>query len=38
VVGAGAVVMRDLPENILVMGNPARLAERIPDFDWQRVL
>lgn len=38
VVGAGSMVARDLPENVLVLGNPARIIERIPDFDWKRVL
>jgi hypothetical protein len=38
VAGADAVVMRDLPENILVLGNPDRIVERIPGFDWKRVL
>ena len=38
VVGAGAAVMRDLPGNVLAQGVPARMVERIPDFDWKRVL
>jgi sugar O-acyltransferase (sialic acid O-acetyltransferase NeuD family) len=38
VVGAGATVMKDLPEHVLAWGNPARVMEMIPDFDWKRVL
>ena len=38
VVAAGAVAMKDLPEYVLAWGNPARVMERIPDFDWKRVL
>lgn len=28
-VAAGAVVMRDIPDNVLVMGNPARVVKRL---------
>jgi sugar O-acyltransferase (sialic acid O-acetyltransferase NeuD family) len=38
VVAAGATVMKDLPEYVLAWGNPARVMEMIPDFDWKRVL
>jgi sugar O-acyltransferase (sialic acid O-acetyltransferase NeuD family) len=38
VVGAGAVVTRDLPANVLALAGSARMIERIPDFDWKRVL
>ena len=38
VVAAGATVMKDLPEHVLAWGNPARAMEKIPDFDWSRLL
>jgi len=28
-VAAGAVVMRDVPDNVLVMGNPARVVKKL---------
>jgi acetyltransferase-like isoleucine patch superfamily enzyme len=33
VVGAGSVVMKDVPPNVLVMGNPARVVQRLEDQD-----
>jgi len=33
VVGAGAVVMKDVPPNVLVMGNPARVVQKFEDTD-----
>ncbi len=38
VVGAGSVVTRDLPANVLAWGVPARVIEQIANFDWKRVL
>ncbi|HMD70667.1 MAG TPA: acetyltransferase [Bryobacteraceae bacterium] len=39
VVGAGAVVTKSLPELVLALGVPARIAERLDaNFDWSRVL
>jgi len=29
VVGAGAVVVRDLPANVVAVGNPARIVRRL---------
>ena len=31
VVGAGAVVTRDLPANVVAVGNPARVVRRLDD-------
>ena len=30
-VGAGSVVVRDVPDRTIVMGNPARVVRRVPD-------
>jgi|ERR1017187_6609799 sugar O-acyltransferase (sialic acid O-acetyltransferase NeuD family) len=39
VVGAGAVVTKSLPEQVLALGVPARITERLDaNFDWSRVL
>ncbi|MBN4049726.1 acetyltransferase [Bacteroidales bacterium AH-315-N07] len=39
VVGAGCVVIHDVPDNVLVIGVPGKIKEQIYDnFDWQRVL
>ena len=32
-VAAGAVVMRDVPDNVLVMGNPARVVKQLREFN-----
>lgn len=31
IVGAGAVVMKDVPPNVVVMGNPARVVQQLDD-------
>jgi acetyltransferase-like isoleucine patch superfamily enzyme len=31
VVAAGSVVMEDVPEAVLVMGNPARIVRKVPE-------
>jgi sugar O-acyltransferase (sialic acid O-acetyltransferase NeuD family) len=39
IVAAGSIVTRDVPENVLVMGAPARIRERIDErFDGKRLL
>jgi sugar O-acyltransferase (sialic acid O-acetyltransferase NeuD family) len=39
IVGAGALVMKNVPERILVMGSPARAVWRVDDkFDWRKVV
>ncbi len=39
VIAAGSLVTRDIPDNCLVMGTPARVKYEIDDnFDWQRLL
>jgi acetyltransferase-like isoleucine patch superfamily enzyme len=37
-VGAGAVVVRDVPDGVVVAGNPARLVRSIGDIDEYRIL
>jgi len=39
VVGAGAVVMRDLPSGVLAYGVPAKVVRTLPpDYDWRELL
>lgn len=39
VLAAGSVLTRDLPDNVLAIGTPAKIVKEIPnDFDWQRLL
>ena len=37
-VGAGAVVVRDVPDGVVVAGNPARFVRSIGDIDEYRIL
>jgi galactoside O-acetyltransferase len=39
VVGAGSVVVKDLPPGVLAYGVPARVVREVDDtFDWSRLL
>ena len=29
IIGAGSIVMKDVPQNVIVMGNPARIVQRL---------
>jgi acetyltransferase-like isoleucine patch superfamily enzyme len=33
IIGAGSVVIRDIPDNVLAAGNPARIIREITDED-----
>jgi acetyltransferase-like isoleucine patch superfamily enzyme len=33
IIGAGSVVMKDVPANVVVMGNPAKIVQRLEDKD-----
>ena len=33
IIGAGSVVTRDIPENVIAVGNPARVIREIPEHD-----
>lgn len=35
VVGAGSVVTKDLPDNVVAVGNPCRVLRPISDNDWE---
>jgi tetrahydrodipicolinate N-acetyltransferase len=35
-VGAGAVVVRDVPDGVVVAGNPARILRRVDDIEAYR--
>jgi acetyltransferase-like isoleucine patch superfamily enzyme len=37
VIGAGAVVMKDVPPNVVVMGNPARVTQQVDPDDPQKL-
>ena len=34
IVGAGALVTKDLPDNVLVMGSPAKVIKELPEIDY----
>lgn len=39
IVGAGSVVLNDVPDAVLAMGNPARPVWRVDEkFDWKKIL
>ena len=33
IIGAGSVVTRDIPENVIAVGNPAHVIREIPEHD-----
>ena len=33
IIGAGSVVTRDIPENVIAVGNPAHVIHEIPEHD-----
>jgi acetyltransferase-like isoleucine patch superfamily enzyme len=34
IVGAGALVTKDLPDNVLAMGSPAKVIKQLPEIDY----
>lgn len=35
VIGAGSVVTKDIPANVIAVGNPCRILREIDDNDWK---